>query len=90
MVNMALNIELARSLYLRAAEDLKLAPLALDYSSRIIPNAIRDSIQVHGGIGFTDELDLHLYLRRSVTLGKIYSLNVEEVWNSYDKSGVHE
>ncbi|WP_054853172.1 acyl-CoA dehydrogenase family protein [Vulcanisaeta distributa] len=50
LVNMALNIELARSLYLRAADDLKLAPMALDYASRVVPNTIRDSIQVHGGV----------------------------------------
>ena len=90
LVNMALDIELARSLYLRAAEDLKLAPLALDYASRVIPNVIRDSIQVHGGIGFTDELDLHLYLRRSITLSKIYSPSLEELWGSYDESRARE
>lgn len=90
LVNMALNIELARSLYLRAADDLKLAPMALDYASRIIPNTIRDSIQVHGGIGFTDELDLHLYLRRSVTLSKVYGFNMDELWESYDRSRARE
>ncbi|MEX2031822.1 MAG: acyl-CoA dehydrogenase family protein, partial [Dehalococcoidia bacterium] len=27
----------------------------------------KDSIQVHGGIGYTWEHDLHLYLRRAVS-----------------------
>jgi hypothetical protein len=79
LVDMALQVELARSLYLRAAEDLRLASMAKDYAARTIPNVIRGSIQVYGGIGFTDEVDLHLYLRRSVTLGKVYEVNPSQL-----------
>jgi hypothetical protein len=35
-------------------------------------------VQIHGGIGFTWEYDLHLYLRRIVALELLYPLTVEE------------
>jgi len=80
LVDMALHVELARSLYLRASEDLRLAGMAKDYAARVIPNAIRGSIQVYGGIGFTDEVDLHLYLRRAITLSKLHEAGMETLW----------
>jgi alkylation response protein AidB-like acyl-CoA dehydrogenase len=37
-------------------------------------------VQIHGGIGFTWEYDLHLYLRRIVALELLYPLTVDEEW----------
>lgn len=37
-------------------------------------------VQIHGGIGFTWEYDLHLYLRRIVALELLYPLTREEEW----------
>jgi hypothetical protein len=70
LVNNAIGLELARSLYLtREAE--KIDPKkVLKYSFQKSYNAILDSIQVHGGIGFTTQTDLHLHLRRIVSIYK--------------------
>ena len=41
------------------------APLAKAYSSEAFFKAAGDSIQIHGGIGFTWEHDAHLYFKRA-------------------------
>lgn len=42
------------------------------YVSEVIPKLIESAIQAHGGIGFTYEYDLHLYLRRAKTLASSF------------------
>jgi alkylation response protein AidB-like acyl-CoA dehydrogenase len=37
------------------------------------PAVCEAAIQVHGGIGFTWEYELHLYLRRARTIAALYS-----------------
>ena len=39
---------------------------AKGYASEVVPQISEQALQVHGGIGFTQEHDLHLYLRRSL------------------------
>ena len=39
---------------------------AKGFCSEVVPKIIETAIQVHGGIGFTFEHDLHLYLRRAI------------------------
>jgi alkylation response protein AidB-like acyl-CoA dehydrogenase len=41
-------------------------------------NASKENIQTHGGMGFTWELDCHLFYRRSKTLG--LALGASRVW----------
>lgn len=41
-------------------------------------NAVQENIQTHGGMGFTWELDCHLYYRRSKTLS--LALGASRVW----------
>jgi len=72
LVDDAIAVELARSLYLEASKDIRVASVARYYAAKKLPKVIMDGIQVHGGIGFTDDIDIHLYLRRALTLGKIY------------------
>lgn len=72
LVDDAIAVELARSLYLEASRNPEMAILAKYYASKRLPKVIMDGIQVHGGIGFTDDIDIHLHLRRAITLGKIY------------------
>ena len=52
-----------------AAEDSDevpaLASLAKAFCSDVFFRAARDSIQIHGGIGFTWEQDMHLYFKRA-------------------------
>jgi len=56
-----------------AAED---GPLAASVAKAYVSDASRkvcgDAIQVHGGIGFTWEYDLHLYFKRAKALEPLY------------------
>ena len=71
--DMLLDVELARSAasYAAAAaaegsdEVPALASLAKAFSSDVFFRAARDSIQIHGGVGFTWEHDMHLYFKRA-------------------------
>jgi hypothetical protein len=72
LVDDAMIIELARSLCLKASQNIKFAPLAKYYSNKKLLKVMIDGIQVHGGIGFTDDVDVHLYFKRLITLGKLY------------------
>ncbi|AOL16434.1 acyl-CoA dehydrogenase [Sulfolobus sp. A20] len=80
VVNDAIDIELTRSIVLEASENIKYAWLAKDIANRKVPKVIMSGIQVHGGIGFTDDIDIHLHLRRALTLSKIYNerINISE------------
>jgi alkylation response protein AidB-like acyl-CoA dehydrogenase len=49
-------------------EAARVARVAKAYASRSGRQAVETALQVHGGIGFTEELDLHLYLKRALTL----------------------
>jgi alkylation response protein AidB-like acyl-CoA dehydrogenase len=70
---MLLEVESARSAAYYAAwaaadgtDELPLvASLAKAYCSEAFANAATESIQIHGGIGFTWEHDAHLYYRRA-------------------------
>jgi len=42
------------------------------YASDAAVNVARSALQVHGGIGFTWEHDLHLFLKRAETLARAY------------------
>ena len=48
---------------------------ACDYGLKVVEHAI----QLHGGTGFTWEYDLHLYLRRIITLKALYGFKESEV-----------
>ncbi len=48
------------------AEDAALAAaMAKALASETVPRIIADAIQLHGGVGFTWEHDLHLYFKRA-------------------------
>lgn len=73
--DMLMNVESARSTayyasWAAAAEDEELAivaPLAKSVCSDAYFAAAADTIQIHGGIGFTWEHDAHLYFKRAKT-----------------------
>jgi hypothetical protein len=79
LVDDAMTVELARTLFLEASKNLDYAALAKYYADKKLIKVAMDGIQVHGGIGFTDEIDIHLYLRRILTLSKIYHPNKIDV-----------
>jgi len=73
-VDMMVAVENARSLTYyacwtvdeRAAEAATAVPMAKAYASDMAKNVTSEAIQVHGGIGFTWEHDMHLYHRRAL------------------------
>lgn len=73
-VDMMVAVENARSLSYyacwtvdeRAAEAATAVPMAKAYASDMAKNVTSEAIQVHGGIGFTWEHDMHLYHRRAL------------------------
>ncbi len=72
-------VESARSATYSAAWAADAAPEALPLSASVAKasaaegawKATADSLQVHGGIGFTWDYDLHLYLKRAVVDGTL-------------------
>jgi alkylation response protein AidB-like acyl-CoA dehydrogenase len=73
-VDMMVAVENARSLSYHAAwavdqrdtEASRAVAMAKAYCSDMGKNVTADAIQVHGGIGFTWEHDIHLYYRRAL------------------------
>lgn len=73
-VDMMVAVENARSLTYYAAwtvdervpEAATAVPMAKAYASDMGKNVTSEAIQVHGGIGFTWEHDMHLYHRRAL------------------------
>jgi alkylation response protein AidB-like acyl-CoA dehydrogenase len=80
MADMLLRTESTRSAVYRAAwcldTDAAEAPLACAAAKAYAGDAARlvcgEAIQMHGGIGFTWELDLHLFFKRAKTLEQHY------------------
>ena len=48
---------------------------ALAHALEAAPRVVETAIQLHGGIGFTWEFDLHLYLRRVRSYSALYPLD---------------
>jgi alkylation response protein AidB-like acyl-CoA dehydrogenase len=46
------------------ADALRLAALAKAHLSEVATEILRKATEVHGGIGFTEQYDLHLWFRR--------------------------
>ena len=72
LVNMMLDVDRARSLAYAAACAIDAEPDKAEYYARMAKSAAADmaafcsgrSVQLHGGIGFTWECDVHLYFKR--------------------------
>ena len=73
IVNMKLDLETARSLSYYAAwavennadDKISAVHTARSFISKAFIKSAGASIQLHGGIGFTEELDIQLYLKRA-------------------------
>jgi alkylation response protein AidB-like acyl-CoA dehydrogenase len=74
LANIALDVEPCRGLYWYAAhaydhrpqESEATAALAKAHIAESYLQAARDSVEAHGGIGFTWEYDVHLFLKRAM------------------------
>lgn len=78
-VNNLAAIEMCRSLIFQAARALdggggasSLASAALSKAAASALDVCKSAVQMHGGIGFTDEHDIGLYLKRAVILAARY------------------
>ena len=74
------EIEIARAAALKAAElidsgddrsELMIA-VAKAKAADVASLAVREGVQMHGGIGMTDEHDIGLYLKREAVLGELF------------------
>lgn len=75
-----LGIEFARPVVYRAAHSLAIgapeqgrdASMAKAMASEAATNAVKAALQVHGAIGYTEEADLHLWLKRVLALASAW------------------
>jgi alkylation response protein AidB-like acyl-CoA dehydrogenase len=73
------EIEIARGAALKAAELIDsgsekaelMASVAKAKAADVASLAVREGVQMHGGIGMTDEHDIGLYLKREAVLGEL-------------------
>jgi len=73
LVNVMVDVEMTRSLVYRAAAAIdhepesaeRLARMAKALASDTYANAVAKAVQLHGGIGFTWECDVHLFFKRA-------------------------
>ena len=84
-VDMLVGIETARSLAYYAAwavaEDAadadRAVAMAKSYAGDVATTVTSEAIQVHGGIGFTWEHDIHLYHRRALAIGATFGSGID-------------
>ena len=74
------EIEIARAAALKAAQLLDsgdaeaelYVSVAKAKAGRVSALAVQEGVQMHGGIGMTDEHDIGLYMKRDVVLGQLF------------------
>ena len=74
------EIEIARAATLKAAELIDsgddkaelLVAVAKAKAAAVSRLAVQEGVQMHGGIGMTDEHDIGLYMKREVVLGELF------------------
>jgi alkylation response protein AidB-like acyl-CoA dehydrogenase len=95
LANMLLRVESTRSAVYRAAWCVDAgdadAPLACATAKAYAGDAARlvcgETIQMHGGIGFTWELDVHVFFKRAKTLEQFYGSTEEQLERALGASG---
>lgn len=78
LANAAMRVEFAKPLVMRAAHSISHSSpdasqhvsMAKARASQASDGAARASLQVHGGIGYTVECDLHLFMKRAWALSR--------------------
>ncbi len=74
------EIEIARAAALKAAQLLDsgdpraelMVSVAKSKAARVSALAVQEGVQMHGGIGMTDEHDIGLYMKREAVLGNLF------------------
>lgn len=80
LANALLRVEFARPVVYNAAHSVARAlpdrardvSMAKAFASEAATNAARAALQVHGAIGYTQESDLHLWMKRAWSLGSAW------------------
>jgi alkylation response protein AidB-like acyl-CoA dehydrogenase len=94
---LAVEIDAAREAVLLAAEVLTsgdptdgplVASLAKSAAGDAFQKAVDDTVQIHGGIGFTDEHDAHLFFKRARTDGSLLGAADEHRMRIAERLGV--
>lgn len=62
------------------------ARAAIAHAAEVGPTVCEAAIQVHGGIGFTWEYDLHLFLRRAKAIQAAFPMNAERLASLLDSA----
>jgi alkylation response protein AidB-like acyl-CoA dehydrogenase len=96
MADMLLKTESTRSAVYRAAwcwdtrapEAALTASVAKAYAGDAARLVCGEAIQMHGGIGFTWELDLHFYFKRAKTLEQHYGSTEEQIERALTAGGL--
>ena len=74
--DLAVGVTIAQELVFSAAETVDgndaaalalVAPLALARCGEVLKKVTEEAIQLHGGVGFTDEIDIGLYYKRAIS-----------------------
>ncbi|HEY2811931.1 MAG TPA: acyl-CoA dehydrogenase family protein [Acidimicrobiales bacterium] len=68
----AAAVEAARAVDSRSSDAAEVTTMAASYIAEHATEIAQQSLQVHGGIGYTWEHDLHLYMRRTRTNSTLY------------------
>jgi alkylation response protein AidB-like acyl-CoA dehydrogenase len=74
------EIEIARAAALKAAQLLDsgdegaelMTAVAKAKAGRVAALAVQEGVQMHGGIGMTDEHDIGLYMKREIVLSELF------------------
>jgi len=74
------DIELSRSAVLRAAQSLDTpdaataatVAIAKAHAGKTVTRAVQEAVQLHGGMGMTDEFDLGFYMKRARVLQELF------------------
>jgi len=86
----AIAVEAARSVQARAPDCGSLASIAKAWTSEMAVDVAQGCLQVFGGIGYTWEHDLHLYLRRLTVNSLLYGgaqWHRRRIWASQPVTG---
>jgi alkylation response protein AidB-like acyl-CoA dehydrogenase len=82
----AVAVEAAKAVDARADDAAEITAMAASYIGEHATEIAQQSLQVHGGIGYTWEHDLHLYMRRTRTNSTLYG---EPTWHREQLCEVH-
>ena len=89
----AITVQATRSVQAQSPDAATMASIAKAWASEVAVDIAQGCLQVFGGIGYTWEHDLHLYLRRLTLNSQLYGSarwHRQRIWASQQQSRVGE